>query len=177
MISFICRCADMSIPQALQQINRHLTSLTKDVTNLKADAECVKPAPRGVEDAGITRSEIMTIINTASKVNNATMKTDILTSAKAETVATARTLIRSECPAIAKSAAETVTSAMFVELSSMRRDLEDQQRRIVELMVQVAALQRMSGESSSSPPQGQAAPKTRAAPKRKPKAESDALVI
>jgi hypothetical protein len=67
----------------------------------------------------------MTIINTASKVNNATSEDGHLDIGQGGDGGHRTHLIRSGVPRDAKSAAETVTSATSLWSSSTRRDLED----------------------------------------------------
>lgn len=139
----------------------------RDVTELKAEMHS-RPLARGVEDSGISRTEMMTIANTASKVNGATLKTDCLTSSKAEALAVARTLIKSECPAIARVAAEAALSPHSLELAAVRRMVEEQKVIIASLQEALSALECVP----------EAEPKAKAtAPRRKKKGSDEAVVV
>lgn len=154
----------------MQQLSRTCAALMKEVADLKAEMHfCPAPAvaTRGVEDTGISRAEMMTIVNTASKVNGATLKTDCLTSSKAEALSAARGLIKSECPVIARVAAEAALSPHSAELAAVRRMVEEQKGLVAALQEAMAALEHIP----------EAAPKGKAAPKRKKKGDEDAVVI
>jgi hypothetical protein len=173
----------MSVPQALQQISRNCSALMRDVQKLKLDVAASSAQPRTLDDVSVTRAEMLNIANTATKVNATTAKAEYLSSAKADAMATARTLIKSECPGIAKSVAESVVADHAIELASLRRELDKQ---VVHLTAEldkqakfIAELQATLSEASAAGLQASSLHNTapRKAPvKRKPKVDKDALV-
>lgn len=145
----------------MQTLSRSCAVLLRDVGELKAEFATLRNQPvaasaRSLEEAGISRTEVMSIANTASKVNGATLKTECLTSAKAEALTATRALIRSECPAIAKAAAESMLAAQSSELAAVRRMVEQQQAVIADLLAdagkpsgELAAVRRMVEEQQA----------------------------